>query len=144
MAVSPLTSQLPSRSSLRVTGCIATIVSGKITDFSYRRIAAKLGIPLDNRRNYNTPSFPFETVRLQVAFPLVIVIIVTYTLYGWMVQHQSSLAVPLLLQGILGLCCTPAMRALYALLIDMFPNQPATASEACNLVRAGWGQSGQL
>lgn len=118
-------------------------MGGKITYFNYRRIAAKLGIPLDNRRNYNTQTFPFETARLQVAFPLVIVIIVTYTLYGWMVQHQSSLAVPLL-QGILGLCCTPAMSTLYALLIDMFPNQPAAVSEACNLVRRLLGQSGRL
>ncbi|GAA88580.1 hypothetical protein RIB2604_02602230 [Aspergillus luchuensis] len=82
-----------------------------------------------------TSDFPVEKVRLQVALPLLGVVILGVIPYGWVLSQGVPLYVPLILQGVIGFCGTGCVNILSALLVDFFPEQPSTASAAANLVR---------
>jgi predicted MFS family arabinose efflux permease len=62
--------------------------------------------------------------------------------YGWVVEQKTSLAVPLLLQFFMGLCLNGVFNVLATLMIDLYPQSPATASAANNLVRCFMGAAG--
>jgi MFS family permease len=65
-----------------------------------------------------------------------------YIPYGWALQSHTSLAVPLILQFIIGFCFIASLNTLNTLLVDLFPDRAATAAAACNLVRCWLGAIG--
>jgi MFS family permease len=62
--------------------------------------------------------------------------------YGWVLQQRVHLAAPLVLQFIMGFCFVASLNCLNTLLVDLFPDKPATAAAACNLVRCLLGAIG--
>lgn len=62
--------------------------------------------------------------------------------YGWALEKHASLAVPLVLQFILGFCLVVASNSLSTLLSDIYPGNVSTASAASNLVRCMLGAVG--
>ena len=62
--------------------------------------------------------------------------------YGWALQRHAPVVVPLILQFIIGFCFVAALNSLNTLLVDLFPDRPATAAAACNLVRCALGAIG--
>jgi predicted MFS family arabinose efflux permease len=62
--------------------------------------------------------------------------------YGWVLQQKVHLAAPLMLQFIIGFCFVASLNCLNTLLVDLFPDRPATAASACNLVRCCLGAVG--
>lgn len=62
--------------------------------------------------------------------------------YGWTLQQHAHLAVPLVLQFIIGFCFIASLNTLNTLLVDLFPDRAATAAAACNLVRCWLGAVG--
>jgi MFS family permease len=62
--------------------------------------------------------------------------------YGWVLQLRVHLAAPLVLQFIIGFCFVASLSSLNTLLVDLFPDRPATAAAACNLVRCCLGAVG--
>lgn len=107
---------------------------GYAMDFNYRRIARKRSTS-DNLQG----TFPFERARLQIAMPLSILMSVTLLAYGWVLGAHVNLAIPLVLQGITGFCSSGLMSVTGTILVDLFPEQPATANAAANLVRCWLG-----
>jgi MFS family permease len=55
--------------------------------------------------------------------------------YGWVLEKHASLAAPLILQFILGICLVGSSNSMNTLLIDIFPDRASTASAAMNLLR---------
>lgn len=114
---------------------LAAVVNGKIMDWNYRRWAKKLNFPLEKKRTTDLRNFPIEKVRLQPLFIIVPFGVASYIPFGWVVQYRVHLAVPLILQFITGFCMVAMSNTLTSLLVDLFPENPATASAAANLVR---------
>lgn len=121
---------------------LAAILNGKLLDLNYRRTARRLGFPIDRKRGDDLRNFPIERARLMPVLPLITLGILAYIPYGWVLEQHTSLAVPLVLQFIMGFCLTASNNTLNTLLVDLFPDRPATASAACNLVRCWLGAVG--
>ncbi|KAF2763176.1 MFS general substrate transporter [Pseudovirgaria hyperparasitica] len=121
---------------------IAPLISGRAMDCNYRRIAAKIGFPIDRKRGDDLKNFPIERTRIQVAWPLFIVGNTMFLVYGWVLQVEAHLAISLVLQFLMGMCQTGAFNVMSVLLIDLYPQSPATATAANNLVRCLVGAGG--
>jgi MFS family permease len=104
-------------------------------DWNYRRWAKKLNFPLEKKRATDLRAFPIEKARLETLFIIVPICVASYIPFGWVLQNHVHLAVPLLLEFITGFCMIAMSNTLSSLLIDLFPDNPATATAASNLVR---------
>lgn len=127
---------------LGVGSCIAAILNGKLLDFNYRRIAHKMGMPVDRKKGDDLRGFPIEKARLQAFFPLMALGVAAFIPYGWVLQQGAPLAVPLVLQFIIGFSFIASLNTLSTLMVDLFPDRASTASAASNLVRCWLGAVG--
>ncbi|KAJ6189286.1 hypothetical protein N7519_004194 [Penicillium mononematosum] len=127
---------------LGVSSCLGAVLYGKVIDYNYKRTAQRLGFPVDRKKGDDLRSFPIERTRLQTVFPTMAVGVAAFIPYGWVLQQKVHLAAPLVLQFIIGFCFVASLNCLNTLLVDLFPDRPATAASACNLVRCCLGAVG--
>ncbi|OQE43670.1 hypothetical protein PENCOP_c003G02091 [Penicillium coprophilum] len=120
---------------LGVSSCLGAVLYGKVIDYNYERTAQNLGFPVDQKTGDDLRSFPIERARLQTVFPIMATGVAAFIPYGWVLQQRVHLAAPLVLQFIIGFCFIASLNCLNTLLVDLFPDKPATAASACNLVR---------
>ena len=124
-------------------GCfLAPILNGRLVDWNFRRVAKQMGVAVDRKRGNDLKDFPIEKTRLQVAYPLLYTGIAALLCYGWVMQIETSLAAPLVLQFIMGLTLTGAYQCMNVLLVDLYPLSPSTATASNNLVRCLIGAAG--
>ncbi|OTB01115.1 hypothetical protein M426DRAFT_223988 [Hypoxylon sp. CI-4A] len=114
---------------------VSSIGMGYMIDWNYRRIAKKLGVSLDRKRGHDLKNFPIEKARLQLVYPLVVVGAITYIGYAWALQYKTHVAVPLVLSFFIGIGVTGPFQIINVLIVDLYPEQPATATAANNLCR---------
>ncbi len=122
--------------------CVAAVVQGYILDSNYRRIAHKIGFTIDYKRGDDLREFPIEKARIRPVYPMLATGIAAVICYGWVLQAETSLAGPLVLLFVVGLCVTGSFSILNTLLVDLYPEAPATAVAANNLVRCLFGAAG--
>jgi MFS family permease len=122
--------------------CVAAIAQGYILDFNYRRIARKIGFTIDYKRGDDLREFPIERARLMPVYPILSAGIAAVICYGWVLQAELNLAGPLVLLFVIGLCVTGSFSILNTLIVDLYPEAPATAVAANNLVRCLFGAAG--
>ncbi|EGS21294.1 uncharacterized protein CTHT_0031480 [Thermochaetoides thermophila DSM 1495] len=122
--------------------CVAAIVQGYILDYNYRRIARKIGFTIDYKRGDDLSKFPIEKARLMPVYPILSAGIIAVICYGWVLQFETNLAGPLVLLFVVGLCVTGSFSILNTLVVDLYPEAPATAVAANNLVRCLFGAAG--
>ncbi|KAL2002553.1 hypothetical protein VTN02DRAFT_6502 [Thermoascus thermophilus] len=89
---------------------IGSILAGRFLDFNFKKVARQIGHPIDQRRGDALRKFPIE-------------------------KRQAHLAVPLILLFISGFTISGAMTMQQTLLIDLYPQSPATVTAAQNLCR---------
>ena len=123
-------------------GFLAPLTSGRIMDWNYRRVAAKLHFTIDKKRGDDLRNFPLERVRLMVSVPFLVLGLLALLCYGWVLQVETHLAVPLILQFLIGLLLMACFNAMNVMLVDYFPTSPSTATAANNLVRCLMGAGG--
>ena len=124
-------------------GClIANIASGFTLDWNYRRVARNIGFTISRRRGDDLSNFPIERARIQPIYPALVVGLVAVAGYGWTLQARASLAVPLVIQFIIGLCIPGSFCILNTLIVDLYPEAPGTATAANNVVRCLMGAAG--
>ncbi|KAI0101522.1 chloramphenicol resistance protein [Nemania sp. FL0031] len=114
---------------------IASIGGGFVADWNFRRIAKKLGVRIDRKRGNDMATFPVEKARIQLILPLIFIGAGAIIGYGWALERQASVAVPLVLSFFIGLCVTWPFQIMNLLIVDSYPGAPATATAANNLVR---------
>ncbi|KAI1124669.1 chloramphenicol resistance protein [Nemania abortiva] len=114
---------------------IASIGGGFVADWNFRRIAKKLGVKIDRKRGNDLANFPVEKARIQLILPLIFIGAGALIGYGWALERQVSVAVPLVLSFFIGLCVTWPFQIMNLLIVDSYPGAPATATAANNLVR---------
>lgn len=122
--------------------CIASIAQGYILDWNYRRIAHKIGFVINLRRGDDLSKFPIEKARLQPVYFSVTIGVAATIAYGWVLQAETNLAGPLVLVFLIGLCITGSFSILSTLIVDLYPEKPATAIAANNLARCLVGAGG--
>ncbi|ORY59744.1 major facilitator superfamily domain-containing protein [Pseudomassariella vexata] len=118
---------------------ISSVTQGFILDWNYRRIAKKIGFKIDRKRGDNLEGFPIERVRIQLIYPLVAVGTVAYIGFGWALDQEVHVAIPLAMTLFIGLTITGSFQVLNTLIVDLYPHAPATATAANNLVRCLFG-----
>ncbi|KAI9760273.1 MAG: hypothetical protein M4579_001787 [Chaenotheca gracillima] len=124
-------------------GCgVATILAGRVMDHNYKRVARKNNFTIDRRRGDDLRNFPIEKARIQVIWPLLWIGCAATLCYGWVLWKETNLAVPLILQFIVGVAWTAVFNVMSVLLVDLYPSSPATATAANNLVRCLLGAGG--
>ncbi|KAF1960519.1 MFS general substrate transporter [Byssothecium circinans] len=121
---------------------LAPMTSGKLMDANYRRLARKGGFPIDKKRANDLRDFPVERARLQVVVPQLALGTAAVLCYGWILQVETSLAAPLVMHFLIGLCLTGAFNCMSVMLVDYYPLSPSTATAANNLVRCLMGAGG--
>ena len=122
--------------------CCAAVFQSYVIDWNYRRIARKIGFTIDYHKGDDLSAFPIERARLQPVIPILLVGIASTICYGWVLQAETHLAGPLVLLFIIGLCVTGSFSILNTLVVDLYPEAPATAIAANNLVRCLFGAGG--
>jgi len=121
-------------------GCfIAAIVQGYMLDWNYRRIARKIGHTIDKKRGDDLSKFPIEKARIQLIAPFLVLGVAGVISYGWALDRELVIAVPLALMFFVGICVNGTFSLLNTLLVDGYPDAPATAIAANNLVRCSLG-----
>ena len=125
-----------------VGGFLSMYLAGRAMDYNYKRIASAAGISIDKKRGEDMKTFPIEKARLQVVWPFLVIGNTALLCYGWAMQRNAPLAVPLVLTFIMGLFLTIAFNVQSTMLVDFYPQSPATAAAANNLVRCLMGAGG--
>ncbi|KAI0132590.1 putative MFS transporter [Xylariales sp. AK1849] len=114
---------------------IASFVAGIIIDRDYRVTAKAQGITIDRVRGDDLTAFPIERARLRTHKYFVIICASLIAAYGWVLQVKAHMAVPLVLQLLIGFSNQVLYTSLNTLLIDYRPDQSASAQAVNNLVR---------
>lgn len=117
--------------------CVTSIVQGYAQNWNYRRIAQKVGFDLKSKENGD--KFPIEKARLQLIYPSMMVGAVALIGYGWALQAETSVGVPLVMVFIIGMMIPTSLNMITTLMVDLFPEAPASATAANNLVRCLFG-----
>jgi predicted MFS family arabinose efflux permease len=117
-------------------------MNGKLLDQNYRRIARKVGFTIDGKHSDNLRHFPIERARIEIIWLMLFLGLVCMLTYGWVLEKNAPLAASLVLHFFIGLCVNVAFNILSTLLVDLYPQSPATATAANNLVRCFMGAGG--
>lgn len=118
-----------------VACCLTTVLQGRILDWNYHRIARNIGFAVDRRRGDNLRHYPIELCRLQVASPTVLAGVAAMVGYGWTLEARTGIAVPLVMTFFIGLGLVGGHSIINTLIVDLYPQSPATAIAANNLIR---------
>lgn len=119
--------------------CLTVVLQGYVVDWNYRRIAKKLGVDASHGRRNEIGDFPIESARIQPIYPSLLVGAAAVIGYGWALQAETSVAVPLVLVFIIGMLVPSTFSILNTLIVDLYPGSTATAAAANNLVRCLFG-----
>ncbi|EFW99259.1 major facilitator superfamily transporter [Grosmannia clavigera kw1407] len=115
--------------------CISAIAQGHVLDWNYRRVARNIGFTIDHKRGDDLSDFPIELARIQPMLPLMVLGIFAVIAYGWVLDFRQPLAAPLVILFLIGLGITGSFGILNTLVVDLYPQAPATAVAGVNLVR---------
>jgi hypothetical protein len=79
-------------------------------------------------------NFPLEYARTRTVWYPLVAFWIGCAGYGWTVQYNVNLSVPLILQAILGGATVCIMSSFQALLIDLHPGRSASAAASVKLL----------
>lgn len=116
--------------------------NGKFLDINYSRTAKQIGFIINRISGDDLCTFPVERARTRFAPGLILLCSITLMGYGWTFQERTHLAVPLILQFILGFLTTCTVQTFNTLLVDIFPKSPSTASASGNITRCALSAGG--
>ena len=117
-------------------------LNGRFLDVNYRRTAKAAGFTVNKVTGDDIRKFPIEKARTKFAYVLILLDSVLLSGYGWACWTKSHLALPIVLQFVLGLLQTCIVQTFNTLLVDIFPANPSTASAAGNITRCAFSAAG--
>ncbi|KAG9236957.1 multidrug resistance protein [Amylocarpus encephaloides] len=127
-------------------GCaLASLVSGYIMNWDYRRTASEYGFVIDKVSGDDLTRFPIEKARFRSISYAVTLSSACIVGYGWALQAHTvmkSVAVSLILQFLLGSAASMVFNMCGTLLVDLHPKSPASAQAALNIVRCSLSAGG--
>jgi MFS family permease len=124
-------------------GCaVASFINGKLLDRNYKKVAKQVGFTIDRKRGDDLRHFPIERARIEIIWPMLSLGLASILCYGWALEKNAHLAAPMILTLLIGFCVNGSFNILSTLLVDLYPQSPATATAANNLVRCFIGAGG--
>ncbi|PYH95683.1 MFS transporter [Aspergillus ellipticus CBS 707.79] len=121
-------------------GClVAAYTQGLLADWNFRRHAHRLGLTISKTHRQDLSEFPVERVRTEIVFLMVVVEAVCMIAYGWVLHYETHLAGPLILLFFIGYTSSAVLNIMSVLMVDIYPESPATATAANNLTRCWLG-----
>ncbi|MCJ1383420.1 hypothetical protein MMC17_006534 [Xylographa soralifera] len=118
------------------SGCaLAAYLTGRVMDRDFRITAKLRGVPVEETKGHDVVSFPIEEARFRSIWIPIAVSVASTTGYGWSLDREVHLAVPLILQFFMGFMISPVFNMCGTLLVDLYPRSPATAQASNNIVR---------
>ncbi|KLU89999.1 hypothetical protein MAPG_08966 [Magnaporthiopsis poae ATCC 64411] len=117
-------------------------LNGRLLDWNYKTTAQEAGIEVDRERGDDLNKFPIERARLRSMHVLQAVHLVALVGYGWILEKEMHVGVPLVLQFILGFLQTCIVQTGNTLLVDVFQENPSAAAASGNIVRCGLSAGG--
>lgn len=115
---------------------VASVVTGRLLDWNYRRMAAKRATNATAGQQSDGEPVPFEKARSMVTIPLVILGSVTVLAFGWVLRYRAPLPAPEVLLFFVGVGQTGGFISTSTLLVDLHTSNPAAATAANNMVRS--------
>ena len=109
--------------------------NGWLMDHNYKYVADQIGQVSTTLCNDDWRTFPFERARTRGSPWLLCMSTAGLIAYGWVVWKHAYIAIPLILQYILGFAQTCFYTLYSTLLVDAFPERPSTAAAAASVVR---------
>ncbi|KAK5167351.1 uncharacterized protein LTR77_007050 [Saxophila tyrrhenica] len=106
-----------------------------ITDRDYRITAKQHNLSIDRLRGDNILHFPIEKARLRSVWIYVTLGSTCVIGYGWSLTARTHLAVPLILQFVIGFAVTGVFNISNTLIVDVQPDRPVTASASVSITR---------
>jgi MFS family permease len=99
------------------------------------------GVASDRPRNdvHDISIFPIERARSRFCIPLLLVPLLAFPGYGWAIQYHVHIAVPLLLQCIIGFSNIWINNVYCTLIVDVFPEAPSAAATAGSIAKCAFG-----
>ncbi|KAF9567134.1 MFS general substrate transporter [Agrocybe pediades] len=122
---------------------IGSIVNGRLLDMEYQRFKRKVELKRsatkeekgDVKDIKQDESFPLEEARLRLVPVFAILLAGSCAGNGWCVQKRVHIAVPLILQFIVGYSSIGLMNGVSTLMIDLMPGQSSSITACNNLIR---------
>ncbi|KAK8013148.1 hypothetical protein PG991_009419, partial [Apiospora marii] len=117
---------------------------GKIIDRDYAITASQRALGTNHRTDAHIvpADFPIEYARFRTNKYFVVATVPLIVAYGWTLQIRSHIAVPLVLQFLIGFTNQSLFTSLNTLLVDYYPEMSASAQAANNLVRCEMAAAG--
>jgi multidrug resistance protein len=115
---------------------VASVITGRLLDWNYKRMAAKLSSDPTSEHVGTADSVPVEKSRSMVTIPLVVLGSVTVLAFGWVLKFGEPLPAPEVLLFFIGVGQTGGFISTSTLLVDLHTANPAAATAANNMVRS--------
>ena len=131
-----------------VGSMIGTLLTGKILDYDYRKVAAgvKSQIPPSDGEigQASEEDFPLEKARLRLLPLFSIVQCLSILLFGWTIQYPDKvpIAIPIVSTFIPGWTAVSTQSVVMTYLVDVFSDRSAAASASLNLARCLFAAGG--
>ncbi|KAH8587084.1 major facilitator superfamily domain-containing protein [Bisporella sp. PMI_857] len=119
-----------------IGSCIGAYCAGTLIDYDYRVTARKNNVEVNLRVGDDLVNFPIEKARFRSIWQVISAGTISLVGYGWSMQFQVNMAVPLILHFIIGLSTAVTFNMCGTLLVDLHPKSPSTAQAANSIVRA--------
>jgi hypothetical protein len=113
----------------------AALTNGQLLDRNFARWCRKLGVRIRKGRNQDLSQFPIEKARLQIAIPASYCAAALVAVFGWLMDINAPLASLLVVLFFASFSMSVAFNVTSTLLVDFYPQSPATATAANNVVR---------
>ncbi|KAL8647091.1 MAG: hypothetical protein Q9226_006579 [Calogaya cf. arnoldii] len=114
---------------------LSAFTTGKLATWNYRRHLRRLRYPLTMEKLVDLDDFPLERARLEIALPILYASSAFIALYGWSLSCRDHITGALVLLFGIGYSVYALYQITSILILDYFPEKPATAVAANNLVR---------
>ncbi|KAI8077242.1 MFS transporter [Gilbertella persicaria] len=115
---------------------IGSFTSGRILNYKFKKMAKSLNISEEFiKREKIDPEFPIEKARMGVTWIWGIAFNIFMIVYGWCLQQQVHMAIPIVINFLMSYCSTCIHNSTNTLLVDLFPHNSAAIIASSNLTR---------
>lgn len=114
---------------------VSAFTTGRLANWNYRRHARRLNFPIALEKQLDLINFPIERARLEIALPILYFTSAIVAIYGWVLSLHFHIAGLLTLLFAIGYGVYALYQVTAILIVDIYPESPATATAANNLVR---------
>ena len=117
---------------------VSAFTTGRLANWNYRRHAARFHFPVSVEKEIDLTDFPIEQARLEIALPILYFGGAAIAMYGWSLSLHLHITGLLILLFAIGYSVYALYQITAILIIDIYPENPATATAANNLIRCSF------